>query len=44
MNFLLDMPVSPTLLEVLQAHGYQGVHAAQIGKHRIAPLPLGRAP
>jgi len=34
MNFLFDMPVSPTLLEVIHAHGYQGVHAAHIGQQR----------
>jgi predicted nuclease of predicted toxin-antitoxin system len=32
MKFLLDMPVSFLLLEVLQAHGHEGVHAHQIGK------------
>ena len=40
MNFLLDMPVSPTLLEVIQAHGYQGVHAAHIGRHRATNVEL----
>lgn len=40
MNFLIDMPVSPTLLEVVQAHGHQGVHAAQIGKHRATDVEL----
>jgi predicted nuclease of predicted toxin-antitoxin system len=40
MNFLLDMPVSPTLLEVIQAHGYQGVHATHIGRHRATDVEL----
>lgn len=34
MKFLLDMPVSFLLLDVLQAHGHEGVHAHQIGKDR----------
>jgi predicted nuclease of predicted toxin-antitoxin system len=34
MKFLLDMPVSFLLLEVLQAYGHEGVHAHQIGKDR----------
>lgn len=34
MKFLLDMPVSVLLLDVLQAHGHEGVHAYQIGKDR----------
>jgi predicted nuclease of predicted toxin-antitoxin system len=34
MRFLLDMPVSFLLLDVLQAHGHEGVHAHQIGKDR----------
>jgi len=34
MKFLLDMPVSFLLLDVLQAHGHVGVHAYQIGKDR----------
>jgi len=40
MKFLLDMPVSPTLLEVIHAHGYQGVHAAHIGKQRATDSEL----
>jgi predicted nuclease of predicted toxin-antitoxin system len=36
MKALLDMPVSFLLLEVLQAHGHEGVHAHQIGKDRAA--------
>jgi hypothetical protein len=27
MKFLLDMPVSPSLLNVLKANGHEGVHA-----------------
>ncbi len=34
MRFLLDMPVSFLLLDVLQAHGHEGVHVYQIGKDR----------
>ncbi len=34
MRFLLDMPVSTLLLDVLQDHGHEGVHAYQIGKDR----------
>ncbi len=34
MRFLLDMPVSFLLLDVLKAHGHEGVHAHQIGKDR----------
>ncbi len=34
MKALLDMPVSPVLLDVLEAHGLEGVHAHQIGKGR----------
>ena len=36
MKFLLDMPVSLLLLDVLQAHGHEGVHAHRIGKDRAA--------
>ena len=32
MKFLLGMPVSSMLLEVIDAHGHEGVHAHQIGK------------
>jgi predicted nuclease of predicted toxin-antitoxin system len=32
MKFLLDMPVSPSLLNVLKANAHEGVHAHQIGK------------
>ncbi len=40
MKFLLDMPVSPTLLEVLQAHQHIGVHAAHIGQQQAADVEL----
>lgn len=36
MKFLLDMPVSASLLQVLQAHGHEGVHAYHIGKDRAS--------
>jgi predicted nuclease of predicted toxin-antitoxin system len=34
MRFLLDMPVSFLLLDVLKTYGHEGVHAYQIGKDR----------
>jgi predicted nuclease of predicted toxin-antitoxin system len=34
MKVLLDMPVSPLLLDVLRVHGHEGVHAYQIGRSR----------
>lgn len=40
MKFLLDMPVSPTLLDVLQQYGHEGVHAYQIGKSRASDQEL----
>lgn len=40
MKFLLDMPVSPLLLRVLQAYGHEGVHAYQIGKDRTSDSEL----
>ena len=40
MKFLLDMPVSPILLDVLQAHGHEGVHAFHIGKDRAPDSEL----
>jgi predicted nuclease of predicted toxin-antitoxin system len=36
MKFLLDMPVSFMLLDVLKTRGHEGVHAHQIGKDRAA--------
>ena len=40
MKVLLDMPVSALLLEVLEAHGHEGVHAYQIGKDRASDTEL----
>ena len=40
MKFLLDMPVSPSLLNVLEANGYEGVHAHQIGKDQAPDTEL----
>jgi len=34
MKFLLDMPVSASLIEVLQSHGHEGIHVHQIGRDR----------
>lgn len=40
MKFLLDMPVSSTLLRVLCFYGHEGVHASQIGKSRASDEEL----
>jgi len=40
MKFLLDMPVSPALLAVLEANGHEGAHAYQIGKSRASDVEL----
>ena len=40
MKFLLDMPVSPLLLHMLQSYGHEGVHAYQIGKDRASDSEL----
>ena len=40
MKVLLDMPVSALLLEVLEAHGHEGVHAHPIGKDRATDTEL----
>ena len=40
MKFLLDMPVSFMLLDVLHSFGYEGVHAHQIGKDRASDTEL----
>jgi len=37
---LLDMPVSPLLLDVLHAHGHSGVHAHTIDAGRAADADL----
>jgi predicted nuclease of predicted toxin-antitoxin system len=39
-RFLLDMPVSALLLNVLHGHGHEGVHAHQIGKDRATDREL----
>lgn len=31
MRALLDMPVSASLISVLEAHGHEGVHVQQLG-------------
>ncbi len=40
MKFLLDMPVSFVLLEVLNEFGHEGVHAHRIGKGRAPDSEL----
>jgi predicted nuclease of predicted toxin-antitoxin system len=40
MKFLLDMPVSSSLLEILRSYGHEGVHAHQIGKARASDEEL----
>ncbi len=40
MKALLDMPVSPLLLDVLRAHGHEGVHAYAIGAGQAADVDL----
>jgi len=40
MKFLLDMPVSARLMEVLRAHGHAGVHAHAIGQDRATDTQL----
>ncbi|MCK6626137.1 MAG: DUF5615 family PIN-like protein [Anaerolineae bacterium] len=40
MKFLLDMPVSLMLFQVLEKFGHEGVHAYQIGKDRAADSEL----
>ena len=40
MKILLDMPVSSALLDVLQSHGHEGVHAHEIGKDRASDRQL----
>jgi len=40
MKFLLDMPVSPTMLDVLETHGHTGIHAYQIDKGRAPDSEL----
>jgi predicted nuclease of predicted toxin-antitoxin system len=40
MNFLLDVPVSPTLISLLEAYGHGGVHVHQIGLHTASDESL----
>lgn len=40
MRFLLDMPVSPKLLAILQNHGHSGAHAHQLGYDRAPDSDL----
>lgn len=40
MKFLLDMPVSASLLNVIRSYGHEGVHASQIGKARASDEEL----
>ena len=40
MKALLDVPVSPSLLDVLREFGHEGVHAAQIGLARATDSEL----
>lgn len=40
MKFLLDMPVSMALLDVLETYQHKGVHAYQIGKGRAPDSDL----
>ena len=40
MKTLLDMPVTPQLINVLKKYGHEGVHAYQIGKDRAPDIEL----
>ena len=40
MKTLLDMPVTPQLINVLKQYGHEGVHAHQIGKDRAPDIEL----
>ena len=40
MKALLDMPVSRSLLSVLEAHGHEGIHAYEIGLDRATDREL----
>ncbi|MEJ2734567.1 MAG: DUF5615 family PIN-like protein [Anaerolineae bacterium] len=40
MKALLDMPVSSSLLSVLEAHGHEGIHAHQVGLDRATDREL----
>lgn len=40
MKVLIDMPVSPLLLKVINAYGHEGIHAHQIEKGRASDVDL----
>ncbi len=40
MKFLLDMPVSPVLIGLLECLGHDGVHVSQIGRHNATDLEI----
>jgi predicted nuclease of predicted toxin-antitoxin system len=40
MRFLLDMPVSPSLIAVLESHEHEAVHAYRIGKGEASDTEL----
>lgn len=40
MKFLLDMPVSALLLDILKDYGHEGIHTHQIGKDRATDREL----
>jgi predicted nuclease of predicted toxin-antitoxin system len=40
MKALLDMPVSASLVDVLQAHGHEGIHAHDMGLDRASDREL----
>jgi predicted nuclease of predicted toxin-antitoxin system len=40
MKALLDMPVSRSLLNVLEAHGHTGIHASEMGLDRATDRDL----
>ena len=40
MRALLDMPVSRSLLRILEVHGHEGVHAYEIGLERATDRDL----
>jgi predicted nuclease of predicted toxin-antitoxin system len=40
MKFLLDMPVSTLLLDILKDYGHEGIHTHQIGKDRATDREL----
>ncbi len=40
MQFLLDVPVSPSLIPLLETYGHTGVHVHQIGLHTASDESL----